>query len=70
MGCFATPADRLWWAGTWADRVTSSALASQLVDSGAATPADLSAIATAWRVWAEHPDAWFLVPHGEILATA
>ncbi len=68
--CFATPTDTAWWADLWADRFTSSAVARQLVDGGHANDADLASIAAAWRAWAEHPDAWFMVPHGEILARA
>lgn len=66
--CFASPEDRAWWGGTWADRVTSSAFAEQAVDRGLATTADLDRLATAWREWAGQDDGWFLVPHGEILA--
>jgi SAM-dependent methyltransferase len=68
--CFATPADRAWWGGLWADRVVESDLARQLRDRGLATPAELGEIADAWRRWAEHPDGWFSVLHGEIVAHA
>ncbi len=30
--CFATPEDRAWWGGLWADRFTRSALADQLLE--------------------------------------
>ncbi|HUG83203.1 MAG TPA: hypothetical protein VMM13_01495, partial [Euzebya sp.] len=67
--CFATPEDRSWWAGLWADRVTApeSLLSRQLVARGH-TPADLRRIATSWRSWAEMPDGWFAVLHGELIA--
>lgn len=65
--CFAEPSDRAWWGGQWADRVTGSRLGDQLVDNGAATRAELAELADAWRRWAEHPDAWFAVLHGEIV---
>jgi ubiquinone/menaquinone biosynthesis C-methylase UbiE len=68
--CFAMPEEREWWAGLWADRVTHSHLAEQAVAGGYATSADLSRMADAWRAWASHPDAWFAVIHGEILARA
>ena len=68
--CFATPPDRAWWAGLWADRVVESSLAEQAVGGGHATQADLERIADAWRAWASDPDAWFAVLHGEILARA
>jgi len=66
--CFATPDDRAWWGGLWADRTTTSPLAERAVELGAATAEQLEAMAAAWRRWAADPDGWFLVPHGEILA--
>jgi hypothetical protein len=66
--CFATPADREWWGGMWAERIVRSALARQLVDTGLAAEGDLRRISAAWRSWAAEPDGWFAVPHGEILA--
>ena len=64
--CFATPADRDWWGGLWADRVTSSAFADQALASGASTRAELASIAEAFREWAGQDDGWYLVVHGEI----
>lgn len=66
--CFATPAERDWWAGTWADRISGSALGEQILREGWADGAELENIGEAWRAWAREPDGWFLVPHGEILA--
>ncbi|KAA8970021.1 methyltransferase domain-containing protein [Mycobacterium sp.] len=68
--CFATPEDRQWWGGMWADRIVESALARQLVDSGMATAAELTEIASAWRAWAAAADGWLAIPHGEILCRA
>lgn len=68
--CYATPAERAWWGGLWADRILESALARQLVDQDLATAADLHEISDAWKRWADEGDGWFLVPHGEILARA
>ncbi len=67
--CFATPEDRAWWGGTWAERVTGSDLARQAVGLGIASEDGLEEMAGAWRRWAETPDAWFVVVHGEILAS-
>ncbi|MCF6377057.1 methyltransferase domain-containing protein [Nocardioides KLBMP 9356] len=68
--CFATPEDRTWWGNLWADRLTSTALARQLVDSGRATPDELDDVAASWRGWADDPDGWFSVLHGEVLIRA
>jgi hypothetical protein len=65
--CYASPAQREWWGGMWADRILESALARQLVDAAMATPDELKEISAAWRQWAADGDGWYLVPHGEIL---
>jgi SAM-dependent methyltransferase len=66
--CYATPEDRAWWSGLWAERITRSALAGQLVRSGRADQAELDRLAAAWRAWGEQPDGWFAVLNGELLA--
>jgi SAM-dependent methyltransferase len=68
--CFATPEDRAWWGGMWAERVLESDLARQAVDSGAATAADLRRISRAWRAWAAAEGGWLSILHGEILCHA
>lgn len=68
--CFATPEEREWWGGLWADRVEHSAFAQQAVDYGVATTGELAGIALAWRQWAAADDAWFAVLHGEIRCRA
>ncbi|MPZ63203.1 MAG: methyltransferase domain-containing protein [Propionibacteriales bacterium] len=65
--CFATPEDRAWWGGLWAERVSASQLADQARSMGLATDSDLARMAEAWRTWAAAPDGWFGVLHGEIL---
>ncbi|MFI2214720.1 methyltransferase domain-containing protein [Streptomyces sp. NPDC020141] len=65
--CFATPGEREWWSGLWADRTTASGYARLAVDGGHATPELLAELAGGWREWGAHDDAWFLVPHGELL---
>ena len=35
--CFATPEERAWWGGLWADRMTKSAIARQAVTEALAT---------------------------------
>jgi SAM-dependent methyltransferase len=66
--CFASPEERAWWSGLWADRVTSSSFAAQAVEYGHATADELAGLAAAWREWGEAPDGWFGVLHGELLA--
>jgi SAM-dependent methyltransferase len=66
--CFATPETRAWWGGMWAERVTGSALADQLLREGLADENELASIAQAWRSWAADPDGWISIPHGELLA--
>jgi SAM-dependent methyltransferase len=68
--CYATPEERAWWGGMWADRILESALARQLTRDGLATSDDLQRISDAWRAWAADGDGWYLVPHGEILCRA
>lgn len=65
--CYATAEDRAWWGGLWADRVTSSALADQIVEGGLAERDELTTMADAFRRWADADDGWFAVLHGEIL---
>ena len=65
--CFATPESRTWWGRMWADRVTGSAIAEQLVDEGRATRVDLQELADAWLAWAADPDGWISIPHGELV---
>jgi 2-polyprenyl-3-methyl-5-hydroxy-6-metoxy-1,4-benzoquinol methylase len=64
--CYATPDDRQWWGGMWADRILDSAITRQTLDGGHADLAELTAISAAWRRWAATDDGWFLVPHGEL----
>lgn len=68
--CFATPADRDWWGGLWADRIRHSDLADQLLRERRATEEELASIAQAWLDWAAHPDAWLSILHGEVVCRA
>ena len=65
---FETPEDRAGWGGMWADRALQSSFADNVRRHGIGDQATLERISAAWREWAEHPDAWMLLPHGEILA--
>lgn len=65
---FADPERRGWWSETWAERTVSSGIATRAVESGLASAEELADIAAGWRAWAQHPEAWFSVMSGEILA--
>lgn len=67
--CFATPDERRWWGGLWAERVTHSRFAEQAVEQRLATGEDLRRLADGWRRWIEHDDAVFFLVHGEVLCT-
>jgi len=67
--CFATPDERAWWGGLWADRTIGSSFGEGAVAQGLAERSDLERIAAGWRTWATAPDGWFAVLHGEVLAT-
>ena len=64
---FTAGAGAQWWGGLWAERVLSSGVAEQALNTGVATKADLAEISRAWLDWGHHPDAWLVIPHGEIL---
>ena len=66
--CFATPEDRGWWGGLWADRVIRSDLGRQAVELGLSDRDELEHVAAGWRSWAAAPDGWFTVVHGEVRA--
>jgi SAM-dependent methyltransferase len=68
--CFATPDDRDYWGGMWADRILESDLARQIVRDGAAEQAELQEISAAWLAWATDDDGWISLLHSEILCTA
>ena len=66
--CYATPEDRTWWSGLWADRAVASNFAAQAIEYGLADEVALEGLADAWREWGQAPDGWFAVLHGEVLA--
>lgn len=67
---FATPPDREWWGGLWAERVVDSDFARQAVESSEATAADLTRMGDAWRTWAAADDGWLAILHGELICRA
>jgi SAM-dependent methyltransferase len=68
--CYATPTERSWWSELWAERTTTTSLASRAVELGVSDADELAELGAAWRRWGAHPDAWFAVPNAEILARA
>jgi SAM-dependent methyltransferase len=67
--CFSAPEDVAWWGDLWAERIVSSSMAEQALERGLASAADLALLAEGWRRWAAADDAWFVVPHGELLCS-
>lgn len=67
---YADPQSCEWWGSLWADRCELSLLGEQAVAYGLSTREELAAVANAFRNWSKQPDAFFMVPHGEILARA
>jgi ubiquinone/menaquinone biosynthesis C-methylase UbiE len=65
--CYTGPEERAWWGNSWAERLTDSPFGDRAVEHGLATREDLERLAGAWRHWADSEDAWFAIPHGEIL---
>jgi ubiquinone/menaquinone biosynthesis C-methylase UbiE len=68
--CYASAEDLGWWTGTWAERLTASSFATSALEHGFADRAALERLADGWLAFGADPRAWFLVPHGEVLARA
>jgi hypothetical protein len=64
---FSQPVDTQNWGYSWADRTVHSAFGRQAVEYGFATAAELEEIATAWRAWADDPDAFFSYTNIEVI---
>lgn len=67
---YADPQSCAWWGNLWADRCELSSLGEQAIAYGLSTREELGALAAAFRAWSTRPDAFFMVPHGEVLARA
>jgi len=68
--CYASPEDLAWWTGTWSERLTASSFATSALEHGLADRPELERLAAGWLAFGADPRAWFLVPHGEVLAVA
>jgi len=64
--CYADAGATAWWGGSQADRVSGLTFVAQAAEHGL-DEAGVREVAEAWRAWGGHPDAWFVVPHGELL---
>lgn len=56
------------WGRSWAERVLHSSLGEQALSYGLATRDELEWIASDWRAWAAHPDAFFLYANVHVIA--
>ncbi|MEV8253746.1 class I SAM-dependent methyltransferase [Rhodoglobus sp. NPDC076762] len=65
---FSDDTDREWWGSMWEARVLESAFAADALSKSLATQEVLQQISSAWREWADSPEGWMAMPHGEILA--
>jgi len=65
---FADAAGREWWGGMWADRVQESSYATQALEYGLSTAAELADIRAGWQEWIDERDAVFVVPSVEVIA--
>jgi ubiquinone/menaquinone biosynthesis C-methylase UbiE len=65
---YATPAQCAWWGGAWARRTLESTFATQALERGLLTEAELAGVSRAWHDWSTHPDAWFAMTHAELVA--
>ncbi len=65
---FWTDEARRNWGYSWAERCLHTAFAHQAVEYGFATRDELEWIATGWRTWADHPDAYFHYIQSQALA--
>ncbi len=68
--CYTGADDRSWWGAAWAERLVDSPFGDRAVEHGLATRQDLERLARAWHRWAACEDAWFYIPHGEILGVS
>jgi hypothetical protein len=68
MWTYASAESASWWGNSQADRVLTSSFALGAEKQGL-TARDLEEIAADWRAWGADSDAWFFVPHGEMIAT-
>lgn len=64
---YADPESCGWWADSQADRISGETFTRQAHEFGL-VDSDVARMADGWREWGSHPDAWFVIVHGELLA--
>lgn len=64
---YASPEECAWWGDGQSARVAGDTFMRQAAEQGV-RPDEVHAIAEAWRSWGNDPAAWFVLPHGELLA--
>jgi ubiquinone/menaquinone biosynthesis C-methylase UbiE len=64
---YADAASCQWWGEGQAQRCAGESFRRQAAEQGL-PPFQIDQIVAGWRRWAVAPDAWFLIPHGELLA--
>ena len=65
---YASEESTSWWGESQAQRVLGSNFASRAASRGI-TADQLNSMAEDWRAWGQHPAAWFMLPHGEVIAS-
>jgi ubiquinone/menaquinone biosynthesis C-methylase UbiE len=66
--CYATPAETEEWGDSYASRILTSPMGERAVEYGFALPADLDAMASAFRSWARSADAFWTFTHVAVRA--
>jgi ubiquinone/menaquinone biosynthesis C-methylase UbiE len=61
--CYTTPDDTIAWGESYAERLLTSPMGGRMIEYGYASPADVEAMAAAFRAWAVHPDAAWTFTH-------
>jgi ubiquinone/menaquinone biosynthesis C-methylase UbiE len=56
------------WGETYAERTLHSSVGEKAVEYGIATREELERIASDWRAWGRHPDAFFCAVNTEVVA--
>lgn len=64
---YADTESTAWWGTSQADRVSAAQFRAQAAEHGASDQV-VDALADAWRTWGAQPDAWFMLPHVELVA--